>query len=85
MFCSFQNVFSQNYIVRLFRFDTVLINILLVEIECKVKVEVLNLQFYLVHLLLYFNSLKILMDIFLKELTVWIMFKGRLPNLDNKK
>ena len=85
MFCSFQNNFSQNHIFRLFRFAIVLINILFAEIEFRVKVESLILQFCLACPLLYLNSLKILMYIFPKELTVWIMFIGRLPNLDNKK
>ena len=43
------------------------------------------MQFYLAHPLLYFNSQRILMHIFPEELTVWIMFICRLPNLDNKK
>ena len=43
IFCYFPNVFSQSYIVRFFRFTIVLINILLVEIDFRVKVEILNL------------------------------------------
>ena len=42
IFCFFPNIFSQSYIVRLFRFTIVLINTLLVEIEFRVKVEILN-------------------------------------------
>ena len=43
MFCSFPNIFSQGYIVRLFRFAIILVNILFDEIEFRVKVEILNL------------------------------------------
>ena len=44
IFYSFPNIFLQRYIVRLFRFTIVLINILLVEIEeFRVNVEILNL------------------------------------------
>ena len=39
MFCFFPNIFSQSYIVRLFRFAIILINIY---IEFRVSVEILN-------------------------------------------
>ena len=43
IFYSFPNILTQSYIVRLFIFTIVLINMLLVEIEFRVKVEILNL------------------------------------------
>ena len=43
MFCSFSNIFSQSYIVRLFRLTIVLVNILLVYVEFRVKAEIANL------------------------------------------
>ena len=43
MFCSFSNIFSQSYIVRLFRLTIVLVNILLVYVEFRVKDEIVNL------------------------------------------
>ena len=42
MFCSFSNIFSQRYIVRLFRFAIISIHIFFIETEFKVKVEILN-------------------------------------------
>ena len=78
MFCSFANIFSQSYIVRLFSLTIVLVNILLVYIEFRVKAEILNL------VILSCPSVTLL-RIFPEELTVSIMFIGRLPNMDNKK
>ena len=42
MLFSFPNIFSQSYTVMLFRLTIVLINMLLVLIKFRVKVEILN-------------------------------------------